>query len=613
MTPTIQSLDLDALRNGLREDRFTPTDIVEEVYRRISARGEEHIWITLISLEESRKRAHAVEEEWRRFGHDPERFPLYGVPFAVKDNIDLAGVPTTAACPEFAYAPAFSAPSVERLLNAGAMCIGKTNMDQFATGLNGTRSPYGTAVNPAAPGMIPGGSSSGSAAAVSAGLVTFALGTDTAGSGRVPAACTNIVGLKPSRGIVSARGSVAACRSLDCISVLALGCEEALEILRIMSGFDPLDPYSRETPAGWDDCRSGHGFRFGIPNDRYLDFRGDSTYAALFEDSVSRLEELGGRCVTIDFATFRRAAEILYEGPWVAERLTAVGAFLASNPHSLHPVTREILEKARGYNARQVFDACHELELLRRHAWAVLRELDCLAVPSIPRIYSVAELLEDPLEPNAILGMYTNFVNLLDLCAVAVPAGFRPDGVPFGITLIGPAFSEGRLVSIGGAFHRRLGTRAGATPWATPGEPVSLGVRIAVAGAHLTGQPLNHQLVELGGKLWRKCRTAPVYRLYALENRPPLRPGLVRQADGRGTAVEVEVWELPPAGAGNFLSRVLPPLVIGTVELEDGRAVKGFLCEDYAIHGAKDISAFGGWRTWLAVRVAPGTKVREEP
>jgi allophanate hydrolase len=594
---TDASLDLHTLsRSGA-----SPTDTVEDVLARIGRRGDDHVWISLAPRERLLAAARAVEER-RRAG---EVLPLYGVPFAVKDNIDVAGLPTTAACPAFSYTPAQDAASVARLVAAGAIPVGKTNMDQFATGLVGVRSPYGAPRNPFDERMIPGGSSSGSAVAVAAGLVSFALGTDTAGSGRVPAAYNNIVGVKPSPGLISTRGVVPACRSLDCVSVFALTTTDAAAVAELARGFDEADPYSR---AEADEVSSSVGatparFRFGVPEASQLTFCGDAQAERAFAGAVERLRALGGEAVTIDFAPFTETAAILYEGPFVAERLEAAGDLLARDPSALLPPIREILAGAIRRDAASVFAALRQRQALRRRAHRTLAGIDCLVVPTAPTIYTVAAVEADPVRLNSTLGAYVNFVNLLDLAAVAVPAGFRADGLPSGITFIGRWGEDGRLAGFADRFERAASERLGATTARHPDfapmvSPPASWPRLAVVGAHLSGEPLNPQLTSAGGVLVRACRTAPKYKLYALANTTPAKPGMVRVAEGAGVALEVEVWALPARAFGEFVARIPAPLCIGSVELEDGARASGFLCEPHALVGAREISSFGGWRAF---------------
>lgn len=600
-----QSLDLVSLTAAYASG-VSPLQIVREVYARIRARGEDHVWITLRPEVDVLSEAAVLEA--RRSGG--EKLPLLGVPFAVKDNIDVAGLPTTAACPAFSYTPESDAVAVSRLRAAGALVIGKTNLDQFATGLVGVRSPYGAPSSVFHPDYISGGSSSGSAVAVAAGLVTFALGTDTAGSGRVPAAFNNIVGWKPTRGLVSTIGLVPACRSLDCISVFSLTCADAASLAAIVSAYDSSDPYSRPAPRVTPACATG--FRFGVPRASQLEFFGDSHASALYSASVARLRQLGGTPVEIDFTAFSATAALLYSGPWVAERLAALTPFIEQHPQVLHPVTAGIILGAKKFSAVDTFQALYRLEALRRAAAEQWARMDVLLLPTTPTIYTHAEIAAEPLALNTRLGTYTNFVNLLDLSAVAVPAGFRPDGLPLGVTLMGPAFHDADLLRLAAKLHSELGGRLGGTD--TPLSAVNAAlaahgsntsaadalVNVAVVGAHLGGQPLNHQLTSRGAVLQRTTRTAADYRFYALRGTTPAKPGLLRSPGFTGSGIEVEVWQLSTPAFGAFTAEVPSPLAIGTVVLTDGSSVKGFVCEPAALTGAEEITHFGGWRAYLA-------------
>jgi allophanate hydrolase len=606
----MRSLDSATLAGGYRDGKYEPADVVEEVFARIERRGVDGVWIALAPRERVISEARALARR-RAAG---ERLPLYGLPFAVKDNIDVSGLPTTAACPAFAYRPQVHAPVVARLIAAGALPVGKTNLDQFATGLVGTRSPYGVPRNPFDPRYIPGGSSSGSGVAVAAGLVSFALGTDTAGSGRVPAAFTNIVGLKPSPGLLSTTGVVPACRSIDCVSVFALTVEDAARAADVARGYDDQDPYSRRaaetTPFAPPACPPR--FTFGVPAEA-LDFAGDDAARALYEAAQAHLLALGGTRVDVDFTPFRRAAALLYEGPFVAERLVTAGRLLSEQPEAIVPPVRAIFEAATRLEARAVFDAQAKLHLLRRRAQAILAGVDFMLLPTTPTIYRLDEIEAEPRKLNTILGTYTNFVNLLDLAAIAVPAGFRPTGdaragLPAGVTLIGPWGSDARLGSVASALHRTTVTTMGATGLPLPPAPTAGGtdvaadaIPIAVAGAHLSGQPLNHQLTDLGGRFLRATQTAPAYKLYALPRTTPPKPGIARVDEG-GAPIAVEIWALSPAAFGTFVSKIPPPLCIGSLELADGSRVSGFLAEPHALAGAADITSFGGWRAYLASR-----------
>jgi allophanate hydrolase len=593
------SLDIANLQRLYRSRALTPMQLVEELERRLGGEDRHRIWITRLSRAQLLQHAQALETR------DPASLPLYGIPFAIKDNIDLAGVPTTAACPEFEYTPERSATVVQRLVDAGAIPVGKTNMDQFATGLVGVRSPHGACRNSFDPEYISGGSSSGSAVATALGQVSFALGTDTAGSGRVPAAFNNLVGVKPTRGLLSIRGVVPACRTLDCVSVFALTAGDAQSVLAVAAGFDSEDPYSRRPLNG--RAFSVSGFRFAVPETGQREFFGNREYASLFDAAVAQLEALGGQPVEIDFAPFREAARLLYEGPWLAERYLAIREFIERQPEALHPVTRTITLRGREPSAVDTFDAMYRLAALRRAIEPVLENVDVVVTPTAGTIYRIAEVESDPIRLNANLGYYTNFMNLLDLAAVAVPTGFTPADMPHGVTLFSGAFSEHSLLALAARLQAAQQLPLGATGVKAPPVeyPASLPpgyVTVAVCGAHLSGLPLNHQLTTRGGMFLETTRTAAHYRLYALSGGPPARPGLVRVARA-GSAIEVEVWMLPTEQYGAFVAAIPAPLGIGTIELADGRQVQGFLCEAWVVDGAQDITGYGGWRAYLAQAV----------
>lgn len=592
------SLDFASLAAGYASGSFTPSQVAAQVLARIKAAGDDRVWIAKVDEAALLRRAAELE------AMPPARrseLPLYGIPFAVKDNIDVGGMPTTAGCPDYAYTAAEDAETVRRLLAAGAILVGKTNMDQFATGLVGVRSPYGVARNPFNADYIPGGSSSGSAVAVSAGLVSFSLGTDTAGSGRVPAGFTNIVGLKPTKGLVSARGVVPACRSLDCVSVFALTVEDGMSVLEVLAGHDPGDCYSRKAPAV--PPAPAKGGRLGVPAAGLLRFFGDSQAEAAYAGAVERAKSLGWQVVEIDFSPFAEAANLLYSGPWVAERTAAVGDFIAARPGSALDVTRSIILGGRDKSAVEAFRAAYRLEELRVLADAQWALMDMLLLPTSGTIYTTDQVTADPVATNTNLGAYTNFVNLLDLCAVAIPSAMRADGLPSGVTLMAPAFSEAMLAEAAARLHRAAGLPMGATGRLPPERAVQYGrdglTRLLVVGGHLSGQPLNGQLTGLGARLAETCRTAPLYGLYALPGMPR-RPGMVRRSDGTGVSVEGEVWEMTYEAFGRFVAAIPAPLGVGAVELSDGRSVCGFLCEACAVEGAPDISAFGGWRAFIA-------------
>jgi allophanate hydrolase len=587
-----------------REGTVTPEETAARSFDRIRAHGDAAVFIAL------REEAEVLAEARALAAAGSAGRPLYGVPVAVKDNIDVAGMPTTAACPAFSYRPAEDATAVARLRAAGAIVIGKTNLDQFATGLVGVRSPYGVPKNPHNAELIPGGSSSGSAVAVAAGLVPLALGTDTAGSGRVPAGLNNVVGLKPSLGLVSTHGVVPACRTLDCVSVFALTVDDAWTALAAMAGPDAADPYSRRRPLGEPGVMPA-GLKLGVPKPSRREFFGDESYAVHYGAALARLERLGAGIVEFDIAPFFETARLLYEGPWVAERTLAARALVESQPDALHPVTREIVMGGLKPTAMDAFAAFYRLEELRRVAEEAFRHIDVMALPTAPTAYTVKEVLADPVRLNSRLGTYTNFVNLLDLCGLALPAAIGDDGIPFGITLLAPGGVDARLVEIGRVFHADTALPLGAL--GTPQPPLSPlappprdgEIAVAVVGAHMAGLPLNGELRALGARLLERTATAADYRLYALAGTAPSKPGLLRVADGQGAAVEVEIWALPAENFGRFVDAVPAPLSIGNVRLGDGRSVKGFLVEAAAVGGARDISQFGGWRAYLAAAKVP--------
>jgi allophanate hydrolase len=593
-----------ALRHGYAERRWSARQVAETVLARVAAAEavDPAIWIARVDGERLVAEAAGLD------ARGPAGLPLFGVPFAVKDNIDVAGLPTTAACPEFSYAPQRSATVVERLTAAGALVIGKTNLDQFATGLVGVRSPHGAPRSPFDHAFVSGGSSSGSAVAVSRGLVSFALGTDTAGSGRVPAMFCNLIGLKPSRGLISAAGVVPACQSLDCVSIFATNADDAASVLAVAAGFDSADPYSRAplTPPTGPLSPPPSSFRFGVPRKQDLIFLGDADVETLFNQAVERLAAMGGQAVEIDLSPFFEVARLLYEGPWIAERTAGVGSFLAAHPGAANATVAGLIVKGGTFAAPAVFDALHKLEALKRVTEATWSAIDILLTPTAPTSYTVEAVLADPIKLNSNLGAYTNFVNLLDLAAIAVPAGFGASGRPAGVTLIGPTHSDRALLSLGDALHRAAALPAGALGLPLPPQGRRVGewsdgggFDLVAVGAHMSGLPLSYQLASIGGRPIAAVRTAPVYRLYALNHLNPPRPGMVRVEEG-GVAVEAEIWRLPAAAFGAFVASVEPPHSIGKVALEDGRWLPGFLCDALSTVGRPDVSAYGGWRGWLA-------------
>lgn len=564
-------------------DGGSAVEVAREALRRIAAFDDPALFIAAVPEAELLARAASLPPG-----------PLHGVPFVVKDNIDAAGLPTTAGCPDYTRMPAEDSPAVARLLAAGALLLGKVNLDQFATGLNGTRSPYGTPRNALRADLIPGGSSSGSASAVAAGIAAFSYGTDTAGSGRVPAAAQGIVGLKPSLGLIPTRGVVPACRSLDCISIFARSVADASAVLAIAAGPDAMDPYSRAAPAHWRSFEPAPpGLRLAVPEAAQLVFDTPDD-AALFNGAVARGQAMGATITRVDIAPFLAVARRLYDGAWVAERTSALREWVVNRPAALHPVTRSILEGGLARLAVDAFDDFHAAAEARLLARQLFANCDALLLPTCPGVPTLAMLAAEPIAANSRLGTYTNFVNLCDLAALAVPAGLRADGVPAGVTLVGPAFSEGRLAGIGAALHHATGLGP------VPPAPAELGAEelgLFCIGAHMSGLPLNGQLRGFGARFLRAARTAPGYRLHDLGNRP----GMVRDS-ARGGVIEGEIWALPAAQIGPFLAAIPPPLGFGRVTLADGDTVLGFQAESEGVASAPDITARGGWRAHLAAK-----------
>jgi allophanate hydrolase len=528
---------------------------MKDVLQRIRERGDDGVWISTVAEADLRARAATV----------PADLTLSGLTFAVKDNIDVAGLPTTAACPDYAYLPRETAPVVQRLLDAGALLVGKTNLDQFATGLTGARSPYGTPESVFGGGLISGGSSSGSAVAVAAGLVDFALGTDTAGSGRVPAALNGIVGIKPTRGLLSTLGVVPACRSLDCVSIFAADVGRAAAVLRVARGLAAGDPWGRTGSRPLRDPAEARVITAGS-----LDFFGDTGQEKAFAAGLGLFT--GVR--EIDIAPLLEAGDLLYRGPWVAERLADLGDFLDGHPDSVLPITRRVLETGRNFTAADAWRGVHRLRELQAWTDRLWDTADVLVLPTIATTYTHAEIAADPIGRNLELGRYTQFANLLDLAAVTIPNGFTADGRPASLTLFGPAFSDESLALLAETI-----TRAGDL------------LTIAVVGLHLSGEPRNHELTERRATLVGAARTAPCYRLYRL---PSGVPGLVR--DDTGRAIDIELWQLPATAVGSLLAGIPAPLSLGRIALADGTEATGFLCEAYAVGAAQDITAGGGWR-----------------
>ncbi|PKL95085.1 MAG: allophanate hydrolase [Gammaproteobacteria bacterium HGW-Gammaproteobacteria-9] len=588
MTTTFD-LRLATLRAAYTAGEMTPRQLILALRAKAAKlNGEFNAFIHLLSAEELEPYLAALETK------TPAELPLYGIPFAIKDNIDLAGVHTTAACPAFVYTPEVSATIVEQLIALGAVPLGKTNLDQFATGLNGTRSPYGECRNSVHPDYPSGGSSAGSSLAVALGLASFALGTDTAGSGRVPAALNNLIGLKASKGLISTAGVVPACRTLDCVTFFTATAAEASQLLALTARLDPRDEYSRANPLWNDGSAFGQvkSFRFGVPSQ--LEFLGCAEGPALFAATIEQLKAIGGEPVDVDFAPFLEAARLLYEGPWVAERYSVAGELIEHQPDAVLPVIKAVLEKAPGTTAVQLFQAQYRLQQLKAICDRIMAEVDCVLTPAYPRPVTLAELHAEPVKRNSDLGYYTN-----------VPAGVMRNGLPWGVTLFGRVFTDQYLLSLADALQRQHGialTGGQSITSPAPQNPARNDrARVVVCGAHLDGLPLNWQLRQRGGRLLETTRSSPDYKLYALAGGPPLRPGMVRVAEG-GAAVEVEVWELPSLELGSFLTGIPAPLGLGKVQLADGRWETGFICEPYGLQGAQDITELGSWRTYLKSR-----------
>ena len=610
--PISSPLKVRSLLSAYAAKRLTPSEVVASALARIAEIDRPEVWILRVPAADLEARAHALEALYEAQGSAVfERMPLFGVPFAVKDNIDVAGLPTTAACEPFSYTPDTSAFAVQCLIDAGAILIGKTNLDQFATGLVGARSPYGAVRNTEFPERVSGGSSSGSAVAVAAGCVAFSLGTDTAGSGRVPAGFNGLVGLKPSLGLVSKRGVVPACRSLDTISVFAHDVDDGWRVFNEIACFDPLDGYSRKVP-GLGLLRGAP--RIGVPD--HLEFYGDAAANQAFSAALDTLStHLHLAPTPIDFQPLKQVSALLYDGPWVAERRAALGSFFETHHEAVHPVVATVIGKADRYSAADAFNGQYALADLKRHAEQLFETIDILIVPTTPTHPLIADVQANPVELNSQLGYYTNFVNLLDLCALAVPCQRRHDGLPAGVTLIAPSGADRRLAELGARIQALFASEAAdaartasekkTAPAANTVEPLPFQeptVALAVVGAHLRGQPLNWQLQEAGARFVMATQTAAAYTLYALANTQPPKPGLVRVTDQQGAPIAVEVWDMPLRCFGKFVADVPAPLGIGSVQLANGLTVKGFICEPSAVSngsGALDITSFGGWLAYL--------------
>ena len=595
---TTLDMTIPSILHAYRDGSLSPEDLIDHLLLRSESYADHNIWITPLSKQQIQPYLDRLE----KFTFD--ELPLYGIPFAIKDNIDLANIPTTAACADFSYTPKTNAHVVECLIKAGAIPIGKTNLDQFATGLVGVRSPepWGACKNSIDPDYISGGSSAGSAVAVALGLVSFSLGTDTAGSGRVPAAFNNIVGLKPTKGLLSTQGVVPACRSIDCVTLFSLTTDDANQLFEIAAEFDSDDPYAR---PNIDTNRKNYGilpqqsFRFATPKQEQLKFFGNAEIEAGFKQTIQRLKQLGGHHETIDFAPFLSAAQLLYEGPWVAERRVATESV---DPDSMLAVIANILATQKTALADDLFKAQYALQACYQQVQPILAEYDFILTPTTGTIYTIEQVQHDPIQLNSNLGYYTNFMNLLDCSAVAIPAGFMSNNLPYGVTLFSRAFSDTKLLSFANLLQQDLSLAIGASHHSLPTSIANdIGVmdtiEIVVCGAHLGGLPLNWQLTERGGKLVTKTQSSSHYRLYALAGGPPFRPGMIRDEDN-GTNIEVEVWSLPTQQFGSFVAGIPSPLAIGKVELIDNRWYTGFICEPYVLNTAVDITHLRGWRNY---------------
>ncbi|MES9854323.1 MAG: allophanate hydrolase [Candidatus Thiodiazotropha sp. L084R] len=594
------NMTIASLREAYTAGKLTPEQVLSDIRQRAAEYDDYNIWIHLLSETEQASYLQRVHQM------DPGESPLWGIPFAIKDNIDLEAIPTTAACDEFAYTPEESATVVDQLIAAGAVPVGKTNLDQFATGLNGTRSPWGACKNAFIPEYISGGSSSGSAVSVALGMASFSLGTDTAGSGRVPACFNNLIGLKPTKGLLSTNGLVPACRSLDCITIFTYDTDDANLVLSVAEGHDAEDVYSRCNP--YQNQMRNYGERggcikVGVVPDKQLNFFGDSVYEQAYKSTLEHLEESGFEIVEIDYEPFDEAAKLLYEGPWVAERYIATQPLIDENPEAIFPVVQKIIAPGESLKATDLFKAQYRLNGLKQVCDKQIEQVDCMLTPTAGTCFTIKQMLNEPILHNSQLGYYTNFMNLLDLSSIAVPTQISSNGLPFGITLVGPAFADRALLSIANRIHKSCGLTAGASQFginsSTAQEVGSVErIDVVVCGAHLEGLPLNWQLTERGAILKAKTKTEPVYRMYSLAGAPPKRPGLILD-EQNGSAVEVEVWSMPADQFGSFVNGIPAPLGIGKVRLSGGSVASGFICEAYGVLDAEEITSYGGWKAYL--------------
>ncbi|WP_299665369.1 allophanate hydrolase [uncultured Psychromonas sp.] len=602
-----QNMNINVLQNAYRSGELNVKDFL--LAKLAQAKSDtSNVWISTISESQLVKMLDVLD------GKSIDELPLYGVPFAVKDNIDFAMLPTTAGCEAYTFQPDKSSTVVQLLIDAGAIPFGKTNLDQFATGLVGVRSPWGAVNNSFDSEYVSGGSSSGSAVAVATGQVSFSLGTDTAGSGRVPAALNNIVGMKATKGLLSCTGVVPACKSLDCVTIFANSANEVNLLLNITGQWDETDCFSRENKVTnsidyFQPNKKLSGLKVGLPAPEQLSFFGDQSAQILFSENVERLKKEGIEIVNINFQPFLDAAKLLYEGPWVAERYAAIEDFFKADPKQCLPVIETIIGGATAYTAVDTFKAMYRLQAYKIQCDAILAQVDCVLTPTAGCAYRIKDVEADPIQLNSNLGYYTNFMNLLDYAAIALPAGILASGLPFGITLFGPAFSDRLLLSVGAQWQKLTDLTLGATQQKVTNTAQVLSssaadsqIDIAVCGAHLSGFPLNNQLTERGGVLVKTCNTSTDYRFYALAGGPPFRPGLIRVDDESGSAIEVEVWRLPVSNIGTFLQGIEQPLGLGKVQLDDNSWVSSFICEGYAINTAEDITYFGGWKAYIKAK-----------
>lgn len=596
------NLNISYLLESYKNKSLTPEQVVKNILQRSEDFIEHKIWIHKLSLDEIKPYLDALENK------NIDDLPLYGIPFAIKDNIDLAGIPTTAACPAFSRVPEKSAFVVQQLVNAGAIPVGKTNMDQFATGLVGTRSPepWGPCKNSFNKDYISGGSSSGSSVAVAQGLVSFSLGTDTAGSGRVPASLNNLIGIKPSIGLLSMTGVLPACRSLDCVSIFALTTDDANKVLEQAAVYDSDDQYARKIP--FDNNLRQYGiaedeFTFAVPKDEQLEFFGNESAKNIFLESIEKLKSMGGVKKEIDFSIFLQAATLLYEGPWVAERYVAIEDMISQQPDRLLPVIKTIIGAAEDKLATDAFKAEYQMQVYRAKAKEILAQFDFLLTPTTGTVYTIEEVNADPIKLNSNLGYYTNFMNLLDCACVAAPAGFLENGLPWGVSFVSTAMRDRKLLSYANKWQQLNKINPGNLDMPLA-ETESTAIKysdtipLVVCGAHLEGLALNWQLTERGAQLQEKTTSANSYRMFVIEGKLE-RPGMVRD-EKEGSSLDIEIWQVPKSEFGSFVAGIPAPLGIGKVETEDGRWLTGFICEGFAIEGAREISHLGGWRQYLS-------------